>query len=222
MYNRRCPPPPWPVPSGRWQKNERALKGQTNSIISRASVPNLPTKTFPIKIAWLELLSLRTWPDTRIPTLNIKIMFESNPPKSGILVRRLAAMAPSSAQQCSGWSNTWPVATEPELVSLTAWQPYRLGSVGNYGCGCAFQRWTKQQFKVGQSPPTDPDKSLRPSKRAKHMCVDDCMYQSPTYYGSGHYKTHDYLMMAVHGFCFATLLLLGSRISKVKHIMLQV
>ena len=28
--------------------------------------------------------------DMRIPPLNIKIMFESNPPKSGILVRRSA------------------------------------------------------------------------------------------------------------------------------------
>ena len=52
--------------------------------------PNLPTKNLPTKIAWLKL-SGKFPLDMRIPPLKIKIMLESNPPKSRILVRRLTA-----------------------------------------------------------------------------------------------------------------------------------
>ena len=54
--------------------------------------PNLPTNIIPTKIAWLKLC--RQFPmDMRIPPFKIKILLESNPPKSRILVpvRRLAA-----------------------------------------------------------------------------------------------------------------------------------
>ena len=51
--------------------------------------PNLPTKIIPTKIPWLNIS--REFPmNIRIPPLWIKILLESNPPKSRILVRRLA------------------------------------------------------------------------------------------------------------------------------------
>ena len=51
--------------------------------------PNLPTKIMPTKIAWLKY-SGKFPMDIRIPPLKIKILLESNPLKSRILVRRLA------------------------------------------------------------------------------------------------------------------------------------
>ena len=51
--------------------------------------PISPTNIFPSKISWLEL-SGKSPLDMRIPPLIIKIMLESNPLKSIILVRRLA------------------------------------------------------------------------------------------------------------------------------------
>ena len=51
--------------------------------------PNLPTKTIPTKIRRLKTSG--EFPlDMRAPPLNIKILLESNPPESRILVRRLA------------------------------------------------------------------------------------------------------------------------------------
>ena len=51
--------------------------------------PNLPNKIIPTKIAWLKL-SGKPPMDMRIPPLELKILIESSPPKSRILVRRLA------------------------------------------------------------------------------------------------------------------------------------
>ena len=51
--------------------------------------PNLPTHIIPTKIAWLEL-SGKLPSGLGIPPLNIKIMLESNPLKSIMLLRRLA------------------------------------------------------------------------------------------------------------------------------------
>ena len=54
-----------------------------------SSSPNLPTNITPTKIAWLKL-SGKFPMDMRIPPLRVKIMLESNPLKSRILVGRLA------------------------------------------------------------------------------------------------------------------------------------
>ena len=52
--------------------------------------PYLPTKIIPTKTFWLKVSG--NFPkDLRIPPLKIKILLESNPLKSRILVRRLAA-----------------------------------------------------------------------------------------------------------------------------------
>ena len=51
--------------------------------------PNLPTKIIPTKIAWLRL-SGRLPMGLGIPSLKIRIMLESNPLKSRVLVWRLA------------------------------------------------------------------------------------------------------------------------------------
>ena len=54
----------------------------------RTSTPNLPTKILPAKIRRLETSG--EFPmDMRIPPLKIKILLESNPPKSRISVQRL-------------------------------------------------------------------------------------------------------------------------------------
>ena len=53
------------------------------------SSPNLPTKNLPTKIAWLKTFGELPM-DMRIPPLKIKIMLESDPLKSEILMRRLA------------------------------------------------------------------------------------------------------------------------------------
>ena len=51
--------------------------------------PNLPARIIPTKIAWFRI-SGKFPMDVRIPPLGIKILLESNPLKSRILVRRLA------------------------------------------------------------------------------------------------------------------------------------
>ena len=51
--------------------------------------PNLPAKIVPTKTPWLKL-SGRFPMDLRIPPLKLKILLESSPLKSRILVRRLA------------------------------------------------------------------------------------------------------------------------------------
>ena len=64
-----------------------------------ATTPNLPTKNLPAKIAWLKFCGKLSM-DIRIPPLNIKIMLESNPLKSRILVRRLGVRATVSRRAC--------------------------------------------------------------------------------------------------------------------------
>ena len=54
-------------------------------------MPNLPTKIIPTNIRWLKT-SGKIPMDMRIPPRKMKILLESNPPKSIILVvRRLGA-----------------------------------------------------------------------------------------------------------------------------------
>ena len=50
---------------------------------------NLPTNIIPTKICWLKM-SVKFPADMRIPPLKLKILFQSKPLKSRILVRRLA------------------------------------------------------------------------------------------------------------------------------------
>ena len=57
-------------------------------IIIRAK-PNLPTNKIPAKICRLNI-SRNSPTDMRFPPLQVKILLQSNPPKSRILVRRLA------------------------------------------------------------------------------------------------------------------------------------
>ena len=61
--------------------------------------PNLPTKIIPTKIAWLKNSSKFPM-DMGIPPLTSKILLESNPLKSGVLVLRLAV--PRWEGQASG------------------------------------------------------------------------------------------------------------------------
>ena len=75
-----------------------------NRIVFRATkvqaAPNLPTKIIPTKIAWLKLS--RNFPmDMKMFPLKIKIMLESNPLKSWILVWRLAVRARGQLPQSS-------------------------------------------------------------------------------------------------------------------------
>ena len=58
---------------------------------SPSQTPNLPTKNLPTKICWLKL-SRKSPMDMRIPSLNVKILLESKPLKSRILLRRLAGV----------------------------------------------------------------------------------------------------------------------------------
>ena len=66
-----------------------APAGNGSRVDAEAITPNLPTKITPTMIAWLKLS--RKFPmGLRIPPLRIKILLESKPLKSSILVRRLA------------------------------------------------------------------------------------------------------------------------------------
>ena len=63
--------------------------GQLSSWPSSRTTPNLATKTIPTKIAWLKH-SGKFPMDMRMPSLEFRILPESSPLKSRILVRRLA------------------------------------------------------------------------------------------------------------------------------------
>ena len=60
--------------------------------------PNLPTNTIAAKIAWLKL-SGESPNGMRIPPLRIKVMLESNPLKSIMLVPKLAVLRPTGVRQ---------------------------------------------------------------------------------------------------------------------------
>ena len=76
------------------------LRSRVTSAVTLGCTPNLPTKIIPTKIRWLEL-SGKFLMGLRIPSLNIKIMLESNPLKSRILVRRSAVWM---------WTRLWTTA----------------------------------------------------------------------------------------------------------------
>ena len=69
---------------GRRGRFESALASRTEQ-----HTPNLPTKMIPAKTPWLKLVGKFPM-DMGIPPHNIKILLESNPLKSRILVRGLA------------------------------------------------------------------------------------------------------------------------------------
>ena len=54
----------------------------------RADLTHLPAEITPTKIRWLKI-TVKFPTDMRIPLLDIKILLQSNPLKSGIVVRRL-------------------------------------------------------------------------------------------------------------------------------------
>ena len=66
-----------------------SLTYNNNSGAGRHDTPNLPTNIVPTNIAWLKL-SGESRMGLGIPPLEIKIMLQSNPPKSTMLVGRLA------------------------------------------------------------------------------------------------------------------------------------
>ena len=66
-------------------------KGHCRNLLGSEPTPNLPTNIAPTKIAWLKL-SEKSPMDMSIPPLRIKIMLESNPLKSIMLVRKLATL----------------------------------------------------------------------------------------------------------------------------------
>ena len=74
------------------------------SLAGTKRTPNFPSQIIHTEIAWLKL-SGKFPMDLRIPPLNIKIVLESNPLKSRILVRRLAV--PWNRRAPMGRSN-WP------------------------------------------------------------------------------------------------------------------
>ena len=69
----------------------KASQGMQRCIGACRGTPNLPAEIIPTKIRWLET-SGKFPMDTRIPPLRIKILLESYPPNSMILVRRLAVL----------------------------------------------------------------------------------------------------------------------------------
>ena len=68
------------------------LDGRAGGEVS--GTPNLPTSTIPTNIAWLKL-SGKSPMGLGIPPLRIKIMLESNPLKSTMLVGRLGLLSPT-------------------------------------------------------------------------------------------------------------------------------
>ena len=78
-------------PLGDKHSKVTSAKGHFRACPTTDRRPNLPipTKVMPTKICWLNL-SRKFRMDVRIPPRKLKIMLESNPLKSRILVRRLA------------------------------------------------------------------------------------------------------------------------------------
>ena len=83
---------------------------------------NLPTKILPAKIAWLKL-SWKIPMDMRIPRLKIKILLESHPLKSRILVRRLAVQGKQNSQETRGASSAGALLSKssPTYEYLKLW-----------------------------------------------------------------------------------------------------
>ena len=88
----------------------------------------IPTKIIPTKIRWLKT-SRKSPMDMRIPPFNIKIMLESNPPKSRILVRRLAVAKTSHDSGIPdphfGTSSFGLMGTHRDLFRITERTAYR-------------------------------------------------------------------------------------------------
>ena len=81
--------------------------------------PNLPTNIIPTNIACLKL-SGKSPMDMRILPLKIKIMLESNPLKSTMLVGRLAVTTSSEATRGRRWfsADLEPCHSDPKLVNV--------------------------------------------------------------------------------------------------------
>ena len=87
---------------------------RTESLTSRHT-PNLPTNIIPTKIARLKLPG-KSPMGMRIPPLIIQIMFESNPLKSIVLVRRLAVRGLPESEHARSALMIW-FAGEPEKAN---------------------------------------------------------------------------------------------------------
>ena len=99
---RHCRIPPFTKVSLSYASNVEACMEYTcserkPSNSDQAITPNLPTKIIPAKIRWLKLPG-KSPMDMRIPPLKLKILLESSPLKSRILVRRSAAESPMTCE----------------------------------------------------------------------------------------------------------------------------
>ena len=66
------------------------------------AAPNLPTETIPAKIRGRRA-SGKSPVDVRIPPLELKILIESKPPESGILVRRIGRRRPRGGKTAADY-----------------------------------------------------------------------------------------------------------------------
>ena len=114
-------------------------RGET---LKHNGTPNLPTNIIPTNIAWLKL-SGKCPMDMRIPPLWIKIMLESNPLKSTILVGRLGVVSQSLPEQiCSpsrargNWSMGFLDYTLPQTPG--GFQRLSEMSVGTRQASCRY------------------------------------------------------------------------------------
>ena len=102
------------------------LRGPLGDSLAATSLilitPNLPTKIIPTKIAWLKL-SGKYPMGMVIPPLNVRIMIESNPLKSRILVWRLAVVILHCVAGIRNASCHWRrYRVHRKLQSLLDWQ----------------------------------------------------------------------------------------------------
>ena len=105
-----------------------------SQVACRKHTPNLPTKIIPTKTAWLKL-SGRFPMGLGIPPLNIKILLESNPLKSRILVRRLAVFPLPKKSQ----------ASEPHAPTTTKTHPWRFHGLRSLSTTCISDIHLKQR-----------------------------------------------------------------------------
>ena len=102
----------------------------------QCATPNLPTNISTTKIAWLKL-SRRFPMDMRIPPLRIKILLESNPLKSRILVRRLAVYGlrqiwPTPERMCQDFKKTPCMRDMDTFIHAWIHSSFRCSSVRSF------------------------------------------------------------------------------------------
>ena len=99
-------------------RTSRPRGREATALPDPGATANLPTKIIPAKIRWLKLYG--TFPmGLGVPPLEFKILLVSNPPKSRILVRRLAAGRVTRVAADSAWdAGVCEKNTPPENKAL--------------------------------------------------------------------------------------------------------